>query len=106
MKEDSRRDRRKAWCRKILSLSRRRGDKRPSTIILTEAQRRSDAISRAFNEAYHDRAKAETVVNKGRHYPCADLHEGVVLTRSFVYIDPFIGPILRVTHIDPALVRI
>jgi hypothetical protein len=59
-------------------------------MILSEAERRSDQISRAFDEAHRDREIAETVVQKGHDYPLAHLHEGEVLTRSVCYIHPML----------------
>jgi hypothetical protein len=98
MREESRRDRRKVWLNRLVSIARRRGDKRPRESIVASIEDRSDAISRAFNEARRDRETSETIVREGHHYSLGDktfdlrkgldLHEGVVLTRSLVHIDP------------------
>jgi hypothetical protein len=92
MREGSHRDRRKAWCRKILSLARRRGDKRPNTSILLEAERRSDAIRRAGRDAFRDPENGEVVVPVGKFYDLGkkdlNLHPGVVLHRGLAHIDP------------------
>jgi hypothetical protein len=60
-------------------------------MILEEAERRSDQISRAFDEAYRDREISETIVQKGHDYPLASLHEGEVLTRSLCYMHPMLA---------------
>jgi hypothetical protein len=72
----------------MLSLARRHGDKRPGLVILSEAERRSDQISRAFDEAHRDRETSETIVQRGHHYRLADLHEGEILTRGLAFIHP------------------
>lgn len=90
MSRESRRSRRKQWLNRLVSLARHRGDKRPREFIVADIEKRSDQISRAFDEAHRDREIAETIVQKGHHYPLARLHEGEVLTRSVCYIHPML----------------
>ena len=86
------------WLNRLVSIARRHGDKRPRESIVASIEARSDAISRAFKEARRDRETNETIVREGHHYSLGDktvdlrkgldLHEGVVLTRALVHIDP------------------
>jgi hypothetical protein len=88
MSREDRRTRRKQWLNRLVSIARRRGDKRPRESIVASIEGRSDQISRAFNEAHRDRETSETIVHRGHHYPLADLHEGEVLTRGLRYLHP------------------
>jgi len=109
------RNRRTEWLNRLVAKFRSCGDERPRAFIVADIESRSDAISRAFNEARRDRETAETIVREGHHYSLGDkkldlcrgldLHEGVVLTRALVYIDPIIGSVVTKVEIDPALVK-
>ena len=75
----------------MLSLARRNGDKRPSLVILSEAERRSDQISRAEDEAHRPQDNSgEVIVHMGCHYPLAGLHQGEVLHHGVCYIHPML----------------
>jgi hypothetical protein len=75
----------------MLSLARCHGDKRPGLIILSEAERRSEQIRRAENEAHRPKDETgEVIVHIGSHYPLAGLHEGEILHRGVRYIHPML----------------
>ena len=103
MRNETRRDRRKVWLNKLISLARQNGDTRPRSTIAQDVEDFSSAVSKAFREAHRDREKGETVALG--NYKKAGIERGEVLTRTVVYAHPCLMP-PRIVYIHPALTHL
>src|SRR3990167_10473196 len=84
--KETRRIRRKAFMRRLISKARHAGDTRPTSLIQKDLEDRHEQINLAFEEAHRDRERAETV--SLNDYLKAQIWRGEVLTQARSYIHP------------------